>query len=1091
MSDRRAIITRPKRSRVLIGRKGGGKGGGGGGSPEESPDSLRSIAYAHVLVLLGEGQIKGPARGNSWTKSTFLNEVVVESEDGTFNYQRVTIEGRLGTPDQSYIAGITGAPVEIGVGVELLDGVGVVKTITNPDVNRVRVTIGIPRLVSIDGSGDLRATYAQWKIELRSNGGPYVEVARKKLVGKSSSRYQQKFMIPMVGDPPWDIRVTRIWPDSVSAKMENETWWDSYTEIIDAKFRYPHSALAFLRVDAKQFPSLPRPAFDLYLLEVKVPTNYDPETRTYTGTWDGTFKVAWTDNPAWCFYDLATKVRYGTGRYITEAQLDKWAFYQIGQYCDQLISNGFGGLEPRFTCNVYIQSREQARKVLADMASVFRGMLFWAAGGLAVGQDAPTTEPPELYGNANVIGGKFQWQGSPRSQRHSVALVSWNDPADFYKRKIEYVEDPISLERYGYKETGVIAFACTSRGQAHRVGKWLLYSERAEDKIGTFKVGLEGLRSVPGKIAKIADAKRAGKRISGRITAATSSSVTLDRPFTFAAGVTYTLYVIGLDAVSQTRTITNPAGAASVVTVDSAFATTPIPDAVWIIGEPALEPETVCVLGVSETEAHEFEVSVSRHNPGKFDAIEQGLILETPRTSTINTQPAAPSNMTAEEFLYEDGGQVRSGAFFGWTEPAGGATYEIAYTSPDGDEVLVSRHPKNSLEVRDTYPGVYAFRVRAINLLGYPSPVANFSIEILGKLADPADVTGLAISPLADGAARLTWDRHPDLDVRIDGQIIIRFTPEIGPAVDWEDGIEVDDPPGASTSATVAFVSGTYLVKALDSSGRYSINAAKVEVSAPSLAFLPIGTIAEHPTFPGTRINTTVLDGKLRLAAAGLWDSIPQFDVVPSVDNYGGLSTSGSYLCAGIIDCGAVFAAVRLEATIKASAFSIAFTVDNRPGNVDSWSSWDGGDASLVSARLYVSPTNDDPLGAPTWGAWQDFTVANYAGRAFRFLLELETESEDQNINVEELAVSASLPRRVEGQEDFFASAAGVHVSFERPFYQRPAIGITPEDLTSGDKWTVTNQTATGFDVIFRNSVGTAVARTFDWMATGYGAEIV
>jgi predicted phage tail protein len=409
-------------SGLIIGAGGGGKGGGGSARvAQEAPDSLRSKAYARVVDLVCEGEIEGLAAG---LQSVYLDDTPIQNPDGSYNFTGVTLETRPGTQQQSYIPGFSSVENEVAVGVECKANQPVVRTINDPDVDAVRIKVSIPTLTLQDTTnGDLNGTSVSYAIDVQAHGAGYVQILADTVSGKTTSRYQRSYYIPLTGTGPWDVRLRRITADSTQTSLQNKTFLESYTEVIESKLRYPNSALMALRVDASQFTSIPRRSYDLKLLRVRIPSNYFPETRSYAGVWDGTFKVAWTDNPAWCFYDLVTSTRYGLGSFIPESQVDKWALYRVARYCDELVPNGLGGYEPRFTCNLYLQSREQAYKVVQDMASIFRGMAYWSGGAITVTQDAPQ-DAVYQFTAANVIGGEFAYQGSSARARHTVALVS-------------------------------------------------------------------------------------------------------------------------------------------------------------------------------------------------------------------------------------------------------------------------------------------------------------------------------------------------------------------------------------------------------------------------------------------------------------------------------------------------------------------------------------------------------------------------------------------------------------------------------------------------------------------------------------------
>ena len=587
--------------RRIVGAGGGGGKGGGGGSarvPVEASDTLRSKAFAQVVDLLCEGEIEGLVNS---LQSVYLDETPIQNADGSYNFQGVTLVTRNGTQNQSYIPGFSASEAETAVGVEVKASASVTRTISNANANAVRVRVSVPALTYQNPSnGDLSGTSVQIAIDVQTAGGGFVQQLVNTISGKTTSKYERVFRIPLSGTGPWDVRVRRITADSVSASLNNKTFWESYTEIVESKFRYPNSALVGLKIDSSQFNRIPSRGYDCKLLKIRIPTNATVRadgSLSYSGSWDGTFQVAWSSCPAWCFYDLVTSARYGCGRDIPAALVDKWAIYSISQYCNTLVPNGFGQTEPRFSCNIYIQSREEAYKVLQDMASIFRGMAYWSAGLVTAVQDAPS-DPVMLYTPANVIDGQFNYQGSSLKARHTVAIVSWNDPSDMYRAKAEYVEDTAAIAKYGVVSTDVGAVGCTSRGQAHRVGRWLLYSEQLETETVTFRCGLDSALVRPGQVIQLADPVRAGKRMGGRIASASTTSITVDAMPVFTLPAT--LWVMLPDGSTQSRAVQGING--NTITVTSAFGIAPDPQSVWMLETTALEPQLFRVMSVTEKE---------------------------------------------------------------------------------------------------------------------------------------------------------------------------------------------------------------------------------------------------------------------------------------------------------------------------------------------------------------------------------------------------------------------------------------------------------------------------------------------------------
>ncbi|MDP2808632.1 MAG: phage tail protein [Rhodocyclaceae bacterium] len=744
---------------LIIGAGGGGGKGGGGSTgghvPVESPDSLRSRQYARVVDLVSEGEIVGLVDG---LKSVYLDGTPVQNANGGMNFAGVTLISRTGTQAQSYIPGFPSVENEVAVGVEVTNALSVTRTITTANIDGVRVTVSVPRLTYQNPTnGDLGGASVSIAIDVQNDGAGFVEMKTDTITGKASAKYQRAYRIELPGDGPWDIRVRRLTADSTESNRADGTWWDSYTEITDAKLRYPNSALCAMQVDAEQFRAIPRRGYEIKGLIVKVPVNYDPATRVYAGVWDGTFKLAWTDNPAWCFHDLLTAERYGLGAYIDATQIDKWGLYDIARHCDELVPDGFGGTEPRFTCNLYLQTREEAYKVIQNMASIFRGIAWWQAGSIMVSADKPT-DPSMLFTAANVIDGKFSYSGSARKARHTVALVSWNDPADQYRQKVEYVEDEAGIGLHGVRESEVLAFGCTSRGQAHRFGKWLLWSEIYETETETHDAGLDGVYLAPGAVYQTQDAARAGKRFGGRLLAATAGAVTLDAAVVIEAGKIYTLSCVMPDGTLESRAVANAAGTTDAITLAVAFSAVPQVLSVWVLAANDLVPESWRLVSVAESEPGRLTVSGLTYNPQKFAAVEQGVQLQPVETSAISTAaPATPTGLTVAETHYEVLTEVRARVHVAW-DAAFAVRWVVAWRRGN-DNWIEAPATSASWDIDPVLPGSLEVRVYAVSALGRMSAPATHTITVVGTTGGPGDVTGLVLEePWAAPDCRLLWN---------------------------------------------------------------------------------------------------------------------------------------------------------------------------------------------------------------------------------------------------------------------------------------------------------------------------------------------
>lgn len=992
----------------IRGAKGGGGKGGGGGSARvavESPDSLRSRQYARVIDMVSEGEIEGLVGG---LKGVYLDGTPIENADGSQNFTGVTVSTRNGTQVQSYLPGFAAVENEVAVSTEVKAATPVVRQITNANIDAARVTISIPQLTYQNTTnGDLSGTSVQIAIDVQNNGGGYVETVSDTISGKTTSRYQRSYRVELAGSGPWDIRLRRITADSVASNVQNKTYFDSYTEIIDAKLSYPNSAIVGVEVDSAQFNAIPRRGYHIKGIRCSVPSNYDPVTRVYTGVWDGTFDVAWTDNPAWCFYDMITAGRYGLGDFIDADQVDKWALYDIGRYCDELVPNGFGGTEPRFTCNLYLQTREEAYNVISSMASIFRGMAWWASESITAAADKPG-DAVALFNAANVVGGAFSYSGASIKARHTVALVSWNDPADQYRQKIEYVEDAAGIALYGVITSEVLAVGCTSRGQAHRLGRWILYSERLETETVSFRCGMDGTYLAPGAVIQTQDAARAGKRFGGRVVSATTTAITIDAAVTIELGKTYTLSTMLPDGTLESRTVSTAPATTATLAVSPAFTAAPQVSAIWVLAASDLTPEVWRVVGLAEVDVGVLEVTALSHRTDKYDAVEQNLLLEPLQTSAVSSIPASPANVQIVESLYQTGAEIKTQIAISW-DSAAGMLWDVTYRRDDNNWVLLPRMNVSTVVVPDVLPGFVEVRVTAINAIGARSIPSSASANILGKTAPPVAVTGFSVIKVS-GLGLAQWDLHPDLDVRVGGQIVVRHSPAVSGAV-WSDGVIVDTFDGNATTGTLALMTGTYMVKALDSTGNWSTaEASFVATEGMVTGFVTVGSSIQHPTFAGSKVSTIKVGSVLQLDAATAWDALTgNVDDFGPVDALGGSAASGTYDFDAALDLSTV-ATRRFEADIDAAAFDTGDFIDARSNNLDDWSDLDGASVNDCDATLFISTTDDNPAGSPTWGAWVPFFVSDFTCRAARFQLLLEAGAPTHNISISTLRVDAKLP---------------------------------------------------------------------------------
>lgn len=798
----------------------------------EAPDSLRSRAVLSMLDLLGEGPIGGLVNGS---QSVYFNDTPLQNPDGSFNFQGVQWGMVNGNNDQlTALNLIDGTYVEapFNVGAQIKTTTPHTFTIDNPMADAVRIIVNVPSLSTTDtNSGDTSGTSVSYKFQMSVNGGPFIDTSLGTLTisGKTRSKYQRAHTLKLPRPATSiSIRMIRLTDDSKTQYLSNDTYLDSYYEIVTLNMVYPNSAIFGFSIDSSQFNSIPQRAYLVDGLYVQVPSNYNPQTRIYTGVWNGTFKLALTNNPAWVLYDILTNKRYGLGNYMNATQVDKAALYTIGRYCDEMVPDGLGGMEPRFTLNTVIASRADAYKVISDITSVFRGMAFWGGGMTSFTQDAPT-DPTMIYSASNVVDGVFSYTGSARKDRHSVVYVTWNDPSDNYKKKVEYVEDPDLVAAYGVRKLDTLAFGCTSRGQAARVGKWILYTEKYESDFVTFKVGLDSAFVMPGNIIKIQDASRAGKRMAGRLKSCTTTSATLDAEISIT-NANATISIMLEDGSFVDRTVLQGPGKYTQLTWASPLTTMPVANAMWLVSEATLVPMLARVVSVVQgTVPGQFEIAAIEHNPSKFDSIEKNLTLVDRPISIIDANfVQTPTNLSVSESIYLAGpGTVANKIFVSWTGDSN--AYDVTYqgTSPSNLSNVNKVRVQNalSLEIPSAQLGAYTITVTGINPLGKRSTTISTVYQCVGKQTPPSTVPGMYVSTSQQGI-KLDWSPVTDIDLKT---YEVRECATPGQA--WDSATKVVQTTSTTFSLATRSV-GTYewIVRALDTSGRYSAGDARVSL---------------------------------------------------------------------------------------------------------------------------------------------------------------------------------------------------------------------------------------------------------------------
>jgi predicted phage tail protein len=732
------------------------------------------------------GPIYGLVNG---LNSIELNDTPIQNADGSLNFANVSVDYRLGTYDQTFMAGFPSTESEIGVGVALDSDTPIVRSIEDTQLTAIRVRFTLPSLQQQNmTTGEVTGYKIDYAIDIATDGGPYVTVLANSFNGKRSSPYQRTERIDLpAAKQQWLIRIRRLTPNAHVSNIQDVVNVDAITQIIDRKFRYPGVALIGLQFDAKTFQNEPTRAYRIRGRIIAVPTNYDPQTRTYNGVWDGTFKQAYCNNPAWVLLDMASNRIYGAGKFIDANALDKWALYDIAQYCDVMVPDGKGGFEPRFTCNCVIQSQSDAFKVLQDIASVFRGKTYWGNGNVFATIDAPM-DPVYVYTNANVINGEFKYGSTERKTRYTAASVSWNNPDLQYKQDVAYVPDDDGQKRYGLIKASLTAFGCTSEGQAVRMGKWALVSSRLEIGNVTFDVGLDGTLSAPGDVIAIADSRKAGRRIGGRIRALKDNTATLDKMPTIKAGDSLT--VILDTGRAEKHAVVSVAG--NVVTVDAPWSSGGAVGAVWMLESVDLAAQLFRVTDIVEGTDNgkvTYTITAVQHEPGKFAYIDNGAAIPArPITVTPPKAQAAPTNVRITTSIVIDQGIAKTNMTIAWDEAANAVDYIPEWRKDNGDWVPANVTYNTEVDVLGIYTGTYEARVSARNAMGVTSlPTVSAEYSLQGKTGKPPSVAFLTASTDKIFAIDINWGFPADhtADDTAVTQIWYSATPDLGAATQY------------------------------------------------------------------------------------------------------------------------------------------------------------------------------------------------------------------------------------------------------------------------------------------------------------------
>ena len=1132
--------------------------GGGGGTATISHGSVQSRQAVNIVEVLSEGEIEGfpsaagltqgtDAYNKASLKDVFLDKTpIVKSTanssnitDADFNFQRVLFKTRFGTANQTSIPVVSDIETEVSVNAPVTNAAPVTRTITESNIDEVRVTIRFDGLVNInEKDGKNLGTTVDVFILITENNGRTTRFDKNQITGtgpggflnlltvptsafsvrgKSRGAYSRDFKITLRQGTSFPISITvgRDSADSTSERITDTFRWSSFTKIIDEQRPYPNVAHTYLRFDAEQFPSIPRRLYRIRGVKVKIPHNATVDQTNgrliYSGTFNGTLTTTthWTTDPAWILFDLITNSRYGLGEHITEAQLDKYSFYSASVYSSALVDDGQGGQEPRFSCNVVLNQRADAFKTVMALSSVMRAMTFWGAGSLTLTQDRPT-DASYLFNLSNVTSEGFIYSGTSLKTRSTVVSVSYFDMTN-QEPDFETVEDTAAKNKYGIIHKKITGFGCTSRNQARRLGRFILFEEQNSTETISFTTGIsEGVVVRPGQVIEVSDPVRAGLRRGGRISSATTTTITVDNTADTDLDATNnaTISVVMPNGTVEKRDVSSISGA--VITVSSAFSSAPNRNSIWILENTTLQTTQWRVVSVTEDKDN-YAIVGTAYNSGKFAFIEDGSALPVRNITVLNEPVPAPSAPNVVEEFFTEGNRARTRLNIDFNSVPRAIHYELKYQIDNGNfKTLKSLTPE--FQILDSLEGTYNFELVSVgsNLESSANPT-TFTHIAVGKSAVPGDVTGLTAEPISDKLVRLRWNLSTDLDVTHGGRVYVRHSTKTDGTGTFSNATDlIEALAGNTTTAEVPYLEGEYILKFQDDGGRFSAGETSVVIDLPdNLAPLIALTRREDldvPKFQGVKTNVAVdaTTNSLNLTGTGLFDAITNFDNETSIDDIGGIAPLGTYEFGGspgtsFLDLGSVFS-LDLKRHFLTEAFFPSDLFDSI-SDVDARVDFDGATATKVNAEMLVAVTQDDPsTGSPTYTAFQTFANGTYKGRGFKFKVNLTSNDPDQDIRVFQLGYTASLQRRTEQSTTSIASgAAAKNITFTNTFFtgtaglggvnsNLPSVAIQPVGtFASGDYFEVTNVSGTGFTVHFKNSSNASINRNFTYQAVGFG----
>lgn len=1084
----------------------------GSGHGNEVKDNLASIQTAAIIDLLSEGPISGVVNGGF---GIYLDGVPVISPDGTLNFSNLNAQFRIGSKNQTRATGFAFDETDFDVGVKLEYGSNEVRVVTNPEVDQVRFTFQIPQLQEVHKeSGVVDGATILFRIGAYYGGNLYANYDIS-ISGKTGSAYYWSRIVVLPDSmraAPWEFRVTRLAPSPTGGDtvVTDDIYWSAYTEMIDSRVFYQWSAYVALHFDAHDFSTIPQRVYDVKGLLILIPSNYDPDTGAYTGVWDGTFVRAWSDNPAWVLYDLIVNNRYGLGKFISAAQIDKFTFYKAGVWCDQKVAGKNNTQERRYTCNANITSQEEAFDLLNQLAAVFRGFMYWNGTQMIAVADQPE-DPTAQYTNANVIDGTFTYTGPDIRAINNQITVGWHDRDSLGEGRIAIVEDTDSISRLGIQVQDVPGLGIGRESQAVRIGKWELYTQQYEGETIQFAAGMSagyGLR--PGAIFQVMDANIAGKRRGGRIKSTTGNvRVYFDSPVNLSGGVLpwYLTCTVSIPDINypgsvggnilQTRQVSLLDTAGTWAEVASPFGAAPPADSVFVLSTSSLEYTLWRAITVKQTDADRYDVEGVRHYPQKWDYVEKNKAFSEPDISDITVMPPPVVNLRFVESIVQLS-SISLGVVgtLSWTSAA--PRYEVVYRKPPGNWTRINTQAHQLVDIAVS-AGNWVFEVTPIGPTGKRGAKSTLNVTVIGLSAPPSAPVGFRVNVVSN-VSMFHWEAAPELDVIVGGHYELRWN-KATTGVSWNQGQRVIPAiPGSATSVEAGYRSGTWMLRTFDIENRPSNDWATIISLTPDSGFTQWARICENPQWAGTHDNTTVKQPQnwLTIASAGggWWDDqAPMIDtwVPPAVDTLpigssGEKPPRGWYEFKNGFDAGGIFT-IRLTPDILAFPYADPDDFfDSRETRIDTWDNFDDTAGDLNgTVTLYMRTTEQDPSAAGAeWTDWRLFAAGETTARGFQFALLLEAPL-GQNIGVETACIIGDFRAKFDHGEDVPYLGVDKVVNFNIKFFNAPSVVITVQDGLATDYITIVSKTNTRFTLRINNPPGTQVSpRTFDWHAQGY-----